>query len=390
MKIVLAQFYSNNPTPVYNELAIALRTQGHTVLVGTPDKDGNLVLSDGKGVVAILPGPAPTNSRVPIVRQILRRVHYLLFLGRVKKFLREFVPDIVQVNKTMFSGYVPMCMPSGMFFVFDVRQLGLWGNGSVKGRIANLRALKRIRYNARYSYNKSCFASTFAAERALGMQWRRWGAVTPIGVDKQFLTFQLPPDIQTGGKRTFVYIGTIGKMRNLELLLNAAAEVLRQNDRFSLTLIGPGDDREYYNGLIHSLGLTNHVYLGSPVPYQKIPETIARFDVAIAYVPNVEDWQYQPTLKVLEYRAMGIPIVATDNPPNREVVEQEVNGILTGNSPLELSAGMLRFIDDVGFFENVRSRARLMRSGRTWDDVANIHVNEVYRLAPRWKSQPIE
>ncbi|MFN0159275.1 MAG: glycosyltransferase family 4 protein [Bacteroidota bacterium] len=393
MKIALAQFYSNTPTPVYKELSAALRAIGHTVLVGTPDAQGDLVWNEGESVVAKTAGPRRSHTlffRLPLIGQVIRRVRHLAFLGRVKLFLRKFDPDVVQLNKTMFSGYIPIFMPREILFVYDIRQLGLWGDKSTKGRIANGRVLQRMRFNARYMFDKACFASEIAARKVLGNNWSKYGAITPIGVDKNFITFEFPQVQSSTGHCRFVYVGTIGKMRNLELLLDAASIVMRQNNRFTLTLIGPGDEREYYNNMIQHLGLQQCVSIVDPVPYREIPKVITAHDVAVAYVPDIEDWQCQPTLKILEYRALGMPVLASDNPPNREAVENEINGILVVNTPQSLASGMLRFINEPELLQRTQSNARAMRSGRTWEDVARIHINEVYRHSSRWKSQLTE
>ena len=92
-----------------------------------------------------------------------------------------------------------------------------------------------------------------------------------------------------------------------------------------------------------------------------------------AYVPDrPAHWHYHPTLKVLEYQALGLPIIATDNEPNREVVENELNGLLVQNSNESLAKAMLRFVTYEGFFERCSLQAAAMRRGTIWGEVAKI------------------
>lgn len=102
-----------------------------------------------------------------------------------------------------------------------------------------------------------------------------------------------------------------------------------------------------------------------PVSYSTIPETVLQYDVAFAYVPEQPDWQYHPTLKVLEYRALGIPIIATDLVPDREIVLPGQNGLLVQNDPVDIAAAMLRFITDRAFLTSCTAHAYEARQGDT-------------------------
>ena len=53
MHILLAQFYSSQPTPDYDKFAAEMRALGHVVWVGTPNAAGDVVWHDGAAVVAL-------------------------------------------------------------------------------------------------------------------------------------------------------------------------------------------------------------------------------------------------------------------------------------------------------------------------------------------------
>jgi glycosyltransferase involved in cell wall biosynthesis len=128
------------------------------------------------------------------------------------------------------------------------------------------------------------------------------------------------------------------------------------------------------------LELDSVVTFEPPVPYDCIPEVVSGYDVALAHVPDLPaDWHYHPTLKVLEYRALGLPIIATDVEPNRKVVEDGANGLLVRNSAASLAEGMLRFVTDREFLEQCQGRAASMRQGTSWRQVAEMYERDVYR-----------
>ncbi len=152
-------------------------------------------------------------------------------------------------------------------------------------------------------------------------------------------------------------------------------------DAFRLDFIGPDVADGYYQALVKQMELGRLVRLLPPVPYDRVPETVAQYDVALTIVPeSPADWQYQPTIKGVEYRALGMPVIATDFAPNRELVTPEVNGLLVRNTAADIAAAMLRFVCDPAFLAQRRDKARAMRTGPTWSEVAGQYLSLYRRL----------
>lgn len=136
--------------------------------------------------------------------------------------------------------------------------------------------------------------------------------------------------------------------------------------------MGPDEAEGYYHDLVSELELNSVVTIKPPVAYKDVPQVVSSYDVALAYIPSFPEWLYQLTLKILEYRALGMPIVATDLGSNREVVENGINGLLVQDSVGSLAEGMLRFVTDRDFLKRCDANARVMRRGTTWSEVANL------------------
>ena len=120
--------------------------------MGTPDERGDLAVDDGSALVGSVRGPGAPRSfaaHLPFLGSLLRRFLYLRFMLRVRTWLREHRPEIVQVNKTPFCGVIPPGMPRGMTFIYDVRQLGLWDAGTRVARLRNLRAVLKMKFHSR-------------------------------------------------------------------------------------------------------------------------------------------------------------------------------------------------------------------------------------------------
>ncbi len=386
MRIALLQFYKN-PTPVYQELSAVFRTRGHTVWLGSLGEPGSIIWHDGVKVVAEQRGPVEVPQSVKWLRPIAmmyRRIAYLFFLLRVKRFLRSSKLDVVQVNRPLFAFILPLFMPSSMRFFLDVRQIGEWDSDTLMGRFKNWRAVKRSSFNARWFYDRALFASVSAAKRVLGEKFERHGSITPIGVHDRFLSFPRASTVAvpTGSVVKFVFVGMVTRLRKLEILFDACDCLAKKTRDFHITIIGPDSSNGFYHRLLDERKLSEVMSILPPVSYSEVPKVITSHDVALAYVADVRDWKYQPTLKVLEYRALGMPIIATNNQPNTEVVRHEVNGLLVENDPRVFAEAMNRFVENRRFIESTYRNAQEMRSGLTWSDVARLHMEGVYLRYP--------
>lgn len=385
MFVIMMQFYSSTPAPDMHEMARALRGDGHRVWVATPDATGDLQWDTGEtraisGVRGVRPLPAII-AKIKPLSMLGERCAQLAYLFRVNRVLTEARPDIVQVNPPAYALIFPLFGPRRAAYVLDVRQAGEVARDGILGRIKNGKSVIGLRLNARWCYDWSCYATEAAAERILGPRWDRHASVHRVGQDPAFLTWQWPTTVtrSSADPVRFVYVGTISRVRELELLLEAIRRVADRGTPFHVAFLGPDDEGGYYQRMASALGLDGTVSFHPPVPYAQVAAFLAGYDVALAYVPPRPDWQYQPTLKVLEYRALGMPIIASDNPPNREVVIEGENGLLVDHDAAAIARAMARYVDDRGFLAANTAAARSMRQGRTWADAARLYVNAVYR-----------
>ncbi len=379
MHILLAQFYSSQPTPDYDKFAAEMRARGHVVWVGTPNVAGDIEWHDGRGVVASVPA-----GRLPLPRPLARRLTKFDRFRRVRRFIAQTAPDIVQVNAFDLFRFLPPGMPRRTRFILDVRQINEQHGTGLFGRAKAAWQNRARGFYSRRLFDHTTFLHPAGAQQVLGDDWARWASVVPMGVDPQFLAAERPPATAaaTGRPVSFIYIGRLTRRRRLERVLAAAALVRRQTEEFRVVFMGHDASDGAYADTIRRLELDDRVSIRPPIAYEQVPAAVLAHDVALAYVPELPaDWMYHPTLKVLEYRALGLPIIATDFRPNREVVDDGANGLLVRNTPESIAAAMLRYICDPGFLAHSRAAAAARREGLTWDVVAEQYLTLYRRLS---------
>jgi glycosyltransferase involved in cell wall biosynthesis len=397
MRIFYIWFHSRS-FPDYPKIAAVLRARGHSAWVAGYDEQGDIEWREGEKRVAKVAGHKrvpPKLKKIPLLRPLWLWISYFLFMVRLRRFLRREQPDIVHVcpNSVRMIWLLPLFMPRQMRFVIDYRQIGQREGRRLLGKLksAILNGVRPI--YCRFFFDHATFLHEAGAEKVLGKQWRRWATVVPLGVDTPFLRYDLPAVAPANGngnghggnghqqeKRRFLYLGSIVQVRKLEEILRAAQQMSRTTTDFQLDFIGPDLTEGYYHQMVNELGIDHVVTLRPPVPYDTVPATVANYDVALAITPEIpSDWQYQPTIKIMEYRALGMPIIASDFLPNREIVEHEVNGLLINNSVNSISQAMLNFIQDPAFYRQCRTNAQPMRQALTWDKIVDMYWRDVYQ-----------
>ncbi len=127
-----------------------------------------------------------------------------------------------------------------------------------------------------------------------------------------------------------------------------------------LLCVGDGPLRGEFEEKAARWGLSERVHVTGFVPHQEVPGWLKGADLAIAPYPHLENFYFSP-LKLYEFLALGLPIVATDVGQIRDVIPNGERGLLCPPGEPELLArAMAGLLDD-----RVRSRA-LGDAGRAW------------------------
>ena len=384
MKVLYIWFYSRS-FPDYPKVAAVLREQGHEALVANYDDAGNIVWYRGDVLAAQVRGPRKAPhlvARIPLVRSVWQWLAFVGFMLRLRGFFRHEHADVVHVcpNAARLVWLLPLGMPRAIHFVIDYRQIAQREGRGFVGRLKSAWANGlRVLY-CRAFYDRATFLHALGAAKVLGPEWARWADVVPLAVDDPFLEY-VNEHPRRGEPVSFLYLGSIARIRKLEQILEAARLAAAETDGFQLDFIGPDVSDGYYQGLIQEMGLSRFVRILPPIAYDRVPETVTAYDVALTIVPeSPPDWQYQPTIKGIEYRALGMPVIATDFAPNRELVINERNGLLVSNTTADIAAAMLRFVCEPTFLAQAKANAQAMREGPTWEEIASQYMSLYYKL----------
>jgi glycosyltransferase involved in cell wall biosynthesis len=125
-------------------------------------------------------------------------------------------------------------------------------------------------------------------------------------------------------KKVVLYHGEIEEYRSITEVVNEFTKAFRDRDDIVLLIVGEGSARKPLEMRIRRNELRKCVVMG-PVPYQTVPRIMSSCDVGLVILPDRPCWRNQCPTKLVEFLAMGKPVVASDLPGIRWA---------SGNSPL--------------------------------------------------------
>jgi glycosyltransferase involved in cell wall biosynthesis len=170
---------------------------------------------------------------------------------------------------------------------------------------------------------------------------------------------------------TVGFVGTLKPWHGLHSLVEAFEMLHTHEPGVRLLVVGDGPERAFLEDDLAARGLAQTAHLIGAVDPDEVPGLLASMDVAVAPYTGEGAFYFSP-LKVYEYMAAGLPVVAGKIGQLDGLIVDGVNGLLVEPGNPAALAGALHVLKN-----NVMLRERLGRAaretvlrGHTWDAVA--------------------
>ncbi len=190
------------------------------------------------------------------------------------------------------------------------------------------------------------------------------------------------------GKLVLGFTGFVRPWNGLDRVIQLLP-VLAASFNVHLLLVGDGPARVPLERLAADSGVRDRVTVTGIVPREAIGSHLAAFDIALQ--PGVT--AYASPLKLFEYMAAGLAIVAPDTANIREILTDRVDALLVDPARAEpLAAAITELCRDEVLRQRVgaAARATIDRRGLTWlanaQRVADLIAGLVVRTLDRGQS----
>lgn len=192
--------------------------------------------------------------------------------------------------------------------------------------------------------------------------------ILPNGIDPEAL---VRPDRDTGlrgelgleGRFVVGYLGNLDHRREgIDVLIAAIARLHAQGrSDIALLVVGDGTERPALEAEVTRLGVAGACRFIGRVPHASVAQYYAQMDLFANTRIEERAARYITPLKPYEAMALGIPVLVSDLPALREIVDPPNRGL---TAPVGDAAGLAdaiaRLVDDPA------ERARIAEAGRTW------------------------
>lgn len=178
--------------------------------------------------------------------------------------------------------------------------------------------------------------------------------------------------------RVVLFVGGLDEahsFKGLNFLIEAWQDL--GMDRTKLLIIGQGDLREEYKNLTARLGLSESVLFADPVDDRQLPNYYNLSDLLV--LPSINSAEAFGIV-LIEAMACGVPVIASDLPGVRGVVENERNGFLFRvKNRSDLLARIRYFLTNCGQLHSFKEQARKMAVSKYSENEVWTRLDAVFR-----------
>lgn len=305
-----------------------------------------------------------TVRQIPIERDVHSR-KLIRFCQRVTDILEAGAFDVVQVFSFRGASLVPLLarwrgIHRRSTWIYQLIQVS-FNTEPARYRLSNrVTRFESNRFQATVTSTDGILREVYGRDSASSEN--RY--VLPLGVD----TERFRPDPQTraetraelgyGDETVFVSVGSMNEERDLESLVRGFATAEASTNRnHRLLFVGEGAVRSDLESVAATLGVDERIDFLGRVPFDDVPNYLAAGDVGVSHISNATPQRVQPALKVTEYLASRLPVMATDTSGNRLYVDDGYNGILYESEP-ERVADAIEDVFEPTTLEVLRGNAR--------------------------------
>jgi len=180
------------------------------------------------------------------------------------------------------------------------------------------------------------------------------------------------------GTFTVGFVGSLKPWHGLDVLFEAFSRIYKKNPMTRLLIVGDGKGRKSFEEDLKRKGLIGAVHFAGIVSPNDVPGFLASMDVAVAPYEKIDGFYFSP-LKVYEYMAAGLPVIASRIGQLRDIISSKEDGILcTPGSPSSLARAIELLRRDPQLRTKLGKQARVkILNDHTWD----IAVNRILKLA---------
>lgn len=167
---------------------------------------------------------------------------------------------------------------------------------------------------------------------------------------------------------TLIYMGTLSPLWNVELAVRALPILVKTIPDIRLLIAGYGPSESSLRELTTSLNLEDRVNFLGALDYQMLPSILEQADIGIiTALPDSAFRKYATPLKIIEYMAAGLPVIASRLGHTEIIMQESKAGLLIDFSPEEFASAAETLFRDRSLYDQCSQLAHTYAEKFDWD-----------------------
>ncbi|MDD5039760.1 MAG: glycosyltransferase family 4 protein [Patescibacteria group bacterium] len=277
-------------------------------------------------------------SLYSIIDNVLFSIKVLFFLKKIHKKNRIDIIHCIRPNSSLLGAVLfKVFIFQKIKIIYNVRSP--WIDVAVLRKHINpiyASIFRTIAYFSEYILSKFVWRFVFVSNTLRDLYIKKLRLknkevfVIPPGVDTQQFHYVRCEEIKkslAGSPKNIVigFVGGFAYERDLIFIVQAFKHLLAHHSQYKLVFVGDGPAKNDLESLSHSLGISKSIIFTGRVQHDDVPKYISSLDVGICHLPDNLAYRCSFPLKILEYLACNVPVLASDIIAHREIAKELSN-----------------------------------------------------------------
>jgi glycosyltransferase involved in cell wall biosynthesis len=172
-------------------------------------------------------------------------------------------------------------------------------------------------------------------------------------------------------KKILIYQGVVVHGRGLKIIF----EILRKSDNFVLIVLGDGEHLKYYQDLSKSLSIDKKVFFAGKISQEKLINYTTAAFVGLSLIENLSlSYYYALPNKLFEYIMAEVPVIATNLPQMKEIIDEFKVGFVVEENDFESITQIIeRLNQDNLHYNQLKENCRKASEILCWENEFKLH-----------------
>ena len=175
--------------------------------------------------------------------------------------------------------------------------------------------------------------------------------------------------------KIIIFSGAMYYHRGIDILLNSVPEVVNKIKDVEFLLLGDGPEMKKLQNIVNENNLSENVIFKGWIQREEIPKFLASSSIGIGPLRSTNVTKGALPIKVLEYMASSLPILAMKGTLPEEVLKNDVNGYNIENSG-ELAQKIIHLLENESVRNEMGANSREMVKKFDWENIAESIIKE--------------